>query len=123
MRLSDAIALGRHTIPEMRGDDLTACGIGMSLNAVGDPISYWSLYQRWPWLHSASVNCKQCQKLTYRAEIVWHSFDWHVMHDQTMTLDQLIDFIRSIEPPDPEESSEVKIKVEAVKAKTVAQGV
>jgi len=37
--------------------------------------------------------------------IIVHLFNYHVMTKKDWTMDQLIDWVRSVEPPDPEEDA------------------
>lgn len=118
MRLSEYILLGRHTIEKPKPNDITACAITMALNAAGrtctpsidDPNgfkAYESLIRQWPWLTKTAAQCPWCD-LDLSApdlgasQIVYHPFDIHVMSRKQITLEQMCDWIRSIEPPEPE---------------------
>lgn len=112
MRLSDAIALGR-TLAEPgvcvfilhRDSGTLACAIGMATLAVGCP--KFNYDQEWPWLCERTTGIRICKchiGLGYnsRACDIAHIFDLHVMGRGDWTLDRLIDYVRSIEPPEPE---------------------
>lgn len=127
MRLSDAIALGRTLIGSVKGclfekhgdGNLFGCALGMGVAAVGrqeqamergQDCSHEEPLSIWPWLEISDLVPKcGCSKkmLSYRvngfASIV-HMFDHHVGVD--MTMEQLIDYVRSVEPNEftPEET-------------------
>jgi len=122
MRLSEAIRLGSLLIPEPQMGELSKCALGMAAIAKGHQIQgdanreYEYFLQTWPWLKDVSIKCP-CSPCAARlgvvdedqcvledVQVVWHIFDEHVMHtlpsalSQHWTLEQLIDFIASIEP-------------------------
>jgi hypothetical protein len=121
MRLSEAIALGRTAIQPASGrvfnsDRTRGCAFGMAGAAIG---AKWSsavlehdTERAWPWLRGESIRPCKCphwrQSGTYLQAIA-HLFDAHLMQDrcywwdigeeaEPMTLDQLIDWVRSVEP-------------------------
>lgn len=109
MLLSDAIATGRVTMDTIAGGRLQTCVLGMALNAVGrsyysEPDGYSQLCYEWPWLHEKGF-CPACGEDQGKmgddyCHAIWHQFDYSVMAKGTMTLDQLIDWVRANEPPD-----------------------
>ena len=109
MRLSDAIALGRATVAQMKAADFSAGPLGMAANACGINDKYSGLEARWPWLRNSELECPissgrfWCRKQIALAAI-YHVFDEHVMYLHDWTLDQLIDWIRSVEPQEAEAS-------------------
>ena len=122
MRLSDAIAMGRVLViprPEVILIDREhGCALGMGLAGSGFLATdfdirgtkpYEALVKNWPWLESeaGSVPC-QCGFLgrTWHFDVIGHIFDSHVVGDGRWTLDQLIDWIRSVEPAEDCESKE-----------------
>lgn len=128
MRLSDAIRLGSLLVPEPQAGDINACAITMACKASGGVNNlYIHLAEQWPWLGTTLVPCPcgvehvimynghswTIDDLTGSA-IIFAPFDAHVMGDCTMTIDQLADWIRSIEPNEPTEET----KNEAVPAAT-----
>lgn len=101
MRLSDAIALGQHLIkrdPTTVLRDGCGCAIGMGLAAIGKTdarADYIVDHFPWVWKNNAFVEIsmmfsKVCQGL--------------------MTLDQLIDRVREMEPPELEESRQEEVE-------------
>jgi hypothetical protein len=123
MRLSEAIALGRTLIHPMPGfvldyAGLNGCALGMGYKASGGTekvhplectIGLEEVIRVWPWLENTikQLPCK-CESSLYNyAQVIGHLFDDHIM-DGTIdsgplpgdrwTLDQLIDWVRSVEP-------------------------
>lgn len=116
MRLSDAIAMGRVTVEEMQAADITKCALGMACNAVGlDPKmtgeDYEGVKAVWPWL--STIVTAPNGAPNYAITIIWRLFDGRVMAGR-MTLDQLIDWVRSVEPSEPEPQQEVVPELAAV---------
>lgn len=128
MRLSDAIAMGRTLVTPVTGiiDNLGGggCALGMAGRATGGfaanecGVQMEEVHKRWPWTASflredAPCKCYFWQK-TFElpagifSQAIAHLFDAHVMQDpqhqeascenETWTLDQLIDWVRSVEP-------------------------
>lgn len=111
MRLSDAMAMGRVTIENLESGQLRGCVLGMACNAVGiklinrQPLhAYADIYERWPWLYN---------RLIWRGaedEAMGHiytAFDREVMTG-LMTLDELIDWVHSVEPAEEEVSEQLQ---------------
>ena len=111
--LSVAILLGRHTIEHPNACDIEACAIPMALNAVGISSAgedvfdrlitpYHTLTDYWPWLCGKQIECPWCHTdigggAIMGAAVVFHPFDHHVSNGE-ITLEQMCDWIRSIEP-------------------------
>lgn len=95
MRLSDAIMMGS-MLCRMKMCDINACAIGVAATAVGIRKSnpsrsnerYDSISIQWPWL--ASNHNERMWEIT-------ELFDNKVSTSQ-MTIEQLVDHVRSIEP-------------------------
>jgi hypothetical protein len=118
MRLSDAIALGRTILEPVAGTFNDhhggGCAIGMAYEAIGKDFLV-SNVREWNWVHTVrgklpcsctrTCNCELCVQDPAISCIV-HLFDVHVMGKGDWTLDQLIDWVRSVEPP--EQVTEVK---------------
>jgi hypothetical protein len=98
MKLSDAIMLGAPITTAMPYH-LDNCAFGMALNAVGVPkcVELFAtgsnrqteLMARWPWL--GSWESEQWKDIV-------HMFNEDVCCDRSMTLEQLVDYVRAIEP-------------------------
>ncbi len=130
MRLSTPIALGRVTIPEMKSARLDSCALGMALNAMGKSTktasggdNYPELRAMWPWLDICPATVQCCEfhpKSDSNLEAVYRVFDSHVMalyEDRRWSLDQLIDWVRSVEPAEQEElTPQVDVEQELVTA-------
>lgn len=127
MRLSDAIALGRTLANGITADIFIhsqsgcACAIGMAQLASGrDSHSEKWVFASWAWLNERKVwGCPSCDCQYYCDGIDAIS---HVMGhvkgtteiltlvpafghcEENLSLDQLIDWVRSIEPPEIEQS-------------------
>jgi len=93
MKLSEAMMLGSTTC-KMLPADINSCALGCAGNAVGIPLCVareggWQRLQaiqdRWPWLSDSL------------SEVIWTLFDNHVCCGE-MTLEQLVDYVRSVEP-------------------------
>lgn len=93
MRLSEAINLGRSLIKHGNGSRTLSrgegCACGMGLAAVGESIgSKDTMAKHWPWV---------------TGDIWWAISDkYNSVFGGTETLDQLIDWVRSIEPAEEE---------------------
>lgn len=107
MRLSEAIAMGRVLVDRMEVAALHGCALGMALKAVGGITTiegYERVRREWPWVMTAQYHCQNCateDKFKFSGSVIYRAFDQHVMTDKTMTLDQLIDWVRSVEPEEP----------------------
>lgn len=122
--LSEAIALGRTIIKPIVGGCETAggipgengCVLDMAVAAVGgrtwhDAISYWS----WLGEQNPDANTVSTMGPTFYWSII-HKFDRDVMLRGDMTLDQLIDWVRSIEPQESSVESRLPLTKEMVLA-------
>jgi hypothetical protein len=133
MQLSTAIFMGRHTIERPIPGCIDACAIPMALNSIGVKMDFsssetvWMCYramgEHWPWLNKMEGNSFPfCESGGFNTHfgagssvcgLVPHVFDFHVSEGQ-ITLEQMCDFIRSIEPPedtDPaDEQPEITLK-------------
>jgi len=122
MRLSDAIAMGRMIISPRSGSgetETTGCALSMAAAAVGlkkdGNRSRWQRSsEEWAWL----VGCCQSLPCGCAANEAWqddkcyfwaiiHVFDTHVEFHRDWTLDQLIDWVRSVEPAESEEGEQI----------------
>jgi hypothetical protein len=115
MRLSEAIATGRVTIEKWIAGEIEGCALGMAANGAGIEINYAVVERQWPWLkwvHPGGCPAWPCaENGEYNREdylnLIGHIFDEHVLMDehptnQPWTLDQLIDWVRSVEPAEKE---------------------
>jgi hypothetical protein len=139
MRLSDAIATGRVLlIPTVHylvtPDGSGGCALGMALRAMGETRKtmikpsfkifdivvdeggedYTLVSKYWPWTDAKakSIPCiETCQmeEGDDMQDLIVHIFDSHVGID--WTLDQLIDWVRSVEPEEPLPLREVDVAV------------
>ena len=99
MRLSEAMMLGSTTC-KMEAGDWNSCALGCALNAEGvrqyaGRDGYGRSIEtndRWPWIWGLIDD-----EGTTFAEQIWTRFDFQVC-DGRMTLEQLVDYVRSIEP-------------------------
>jgi hypothetical protein len=119
MKLSEAIRLGSLLVPNPEEGWLGGCAITMALKAVSRfdmATAYEILPDEWPWLKSVrplsiKCPCPPCPVLLpvyligeggFRdpySSLLFHAFDVHVCEGE-MSIEQLADFIASIEPPD-----------------------
>lgn len=98
MKLSDSIILGSTTC-KLKVGDLNVCAVGAAANAVGLPLMKNSrdfsrleaVYNYWPWLYGDNSS-----GLRHMGEIAY-LFDGQVCRGE-MTLEQLADYVRTIEP-------------------------
>lgn len=126
LQLSEAMMAGSVLVRPQAGnlhtDNGGACAIGMAELACGkkttsfggyanDHFALWSMTEAgklWPWLLTPIVpehiNCciwgGTLAKYPY-AMLIAHLFDYHVMgfQEKQWSLEQLVDYVRSIEPP------------------------
>lgn len=109
MKLSEAMMLGSVTCKMERGN-WEACGLGCAGNALGIAAGDGSnsfgnprvqaIFQQWPWLRPASVfgnACLETESLPYFGGKIARLFDEEVATGK-MSLEQLVDYVRSIEP-------------------------
>lgn len=105
MRLSDAIAMGRVLVSELKAGSMDGCVLGMAAKAIGTPTSgnmgdcFSKLERQWPWLRNEVPEGVVSTAGNWTGAI-WYRFDIEVMIERTLTLDQLIDWVRTIEPPE-----------------------
>lgn len=110
MRLSEAMMLGSTTCRMIAGD-INSCALGAALNAVGFPAidhnvggsyaRYDELRRLWPWLERGGYrdsHFAMCSGLS----AIYDMFDWQVCRGK-MTFEQLVDYVRSIEPDETDE--------------------
>lgn len=98
MKLSEAMMLGSATCKMVAGD-WNSCALGAAANAIGIPQSKvlfgvgrgHAIRAAWPWLET-----RQPSELLSISEIVFR-FDNEVCEGK-MTFEQLVDYVRSIEP-------------------------
>lgn len=115
MRLSDAIALGRVTVTKLVASWLDGCALGMAANAVGCERNYIDINKVWPWLYNGGdFQCPKCHRLPdCGMNTIAHFFDTHVMNSKNATIEELCDWVRSIEPAEPIEVSAEQPEVQA----------
>jgi hypothetical protein len=115
MRLSTAIALGRTILRPAFGsfsNGEEGCALGMAAEAanIETPDGQYigkSFSGLWPWMLRDTFDCPcDCPRLDGRkappTETIIHLFDFHVMTLRDWTLDQLIDWVRLVEPQEAE---------------------
>jgi hypothetical protein len=108
MLLSTAIALGRHLIDKPDGYSYCKCAIGMGLAAIGREFHQSGrdssglsaknyALQEWPWLKTREVPTIQRDgKTCPGVQAITRAF--FAVERGEYTLDQLIDWVKSIEP-------------------------
>lgn len=117
MRLSEAIALGRVLLTPIPGNyfsgDNSGCALGMGLAGVGcksrdTAVIEKDLDKHWSWMNNRipSLPCGCVSTNFDIATNIVHLFDEHVCGNKDWTLDQLIDWVRSVEPAEPEIESD-----------------
>jgi hypothetical protein len=119
MRLSDAIALGRTLLKPKAYQTIhngEGCALGMAMASLGcrshaEAQKKCSSTTGWKWVRK-DVDVPPCScdpeydrilafDLNHQAYIA-HLFNEHVCGAEDWTLDQLIDWVRSVEPAEPE---------------------
>jgi hypothetical protein len=124
--LSDLIRKGSTMIvsePHVRWDDGKGCAIGMAEIALGLP-RFERLCFGYNERHAANIECQPgfewlqtkyflktpCGCLSHSStpalNIIAHIFNMHVHGDHSWTLDQLIEWVRSVEPSETAEPVE-----------------
>jgi hypothetical protein len=122
MRLSDAMMLGSTTC-KMVAAEINTCALGAALNAMGFPnidkkdlsqVRYDELRRLWPWLANEEYEDRDGYSST-GLRAVYSRFDFLVCAGK-MTFEELVDYVRSIEPPEPEEQieEEQELAVESI---------
>jgi hypothetical protein len=136
MRLSEAILLGSATLTAtpyrvMDGDG-GGCALGMGFCAVGARTEWEAVAMsrkgQWIWLKEPFTDSVPCGcpddnawlgmaraigKYDHRA-VLAHIFNEHVCGDNTWTLEQLVDWVRSVEPAESVETHAGKIIDESI---------
>lgn len=116
MRLSDEIMLGatleRHIAgqgPIREGDG--GCALQLACLARGDQKKKWSLatFSAHPWT-SQNRKCPACVTTSTARYVIYHLNDQHAW-----TIEQIADWVRSVEPAEPEAESPVTREVEVVR--------
>lgn len=120
MKISTAIALGRHLIKPLAGIHLTVngrsgCAWGMVNKAVPEEFVLMSNRAKYTRAtlpcecrngNEAIGSCMRVQPIydfNNLSNIIVHLFNDHVMTKKDWTMDQLIDWVAANEPADPEE--------------------
>ena len=109
MRLSDAIRLGSLLVENPEALNLSSCALGMAIRASGISSTRFrdqelvALWERYPWAKTTHAPCPICNADLTFGSLVFHPFDYHVMglndpKNVTMTIEQLADFVDSIDP-------------------------
>lgn len=108
MRLSEAINLGRHLItlsPWVWSRGNRGCAICMGVAAIGK-MAEWELdrnkrFEYWPWLMNTAPHSEALNRTeeTFSSRVSWMARE---VKDGNMTLDMLIDWVRSVEPAEKE---------------------
>jgi hypothetical protein len=131
MRLSDAIAMGRVLIQLDPGyflnlDCTKGCAIGMGLAAVdgrATGANFSRMRELWPWLHEKRTEAlpisgvKSSNGWLFKDEIGHYA---NLVFVGRMTLEELIDYVRSVEPAEEDSTpscSTSPLDVEASLAK------
>jgi hypothetical protein len=100
MRLSEAMMLGAATC-KMEPGDIRSCAIGAGLNAEGDQSfaigRYFAASRIWPWLGELKTLRGDRFLVPDMMGRITRRFDDEVCYGE-MTLEQLVDYVRSIEP-------------------------
>lgn len=119
MRLSDAIAMGQGLVGKWEVGDIRHCALGMACNAIG--MSHWlegdgdyvAIRSNWPWTEQyvqhpfREEDWKEYEAL----ELIYTLFDEKVMTGG-MTLNRLIDWVRSVEPPEETATESCPVQIE-----------
>jgi hypothetical protein len=124
MRLSEAIALGRMLLsPKVAGKGSTlncgpneGCALDMALAALGVESNSWCDAKRhWNWLNKTANNSMNTWAFT-----VGIKFDMQVLFSKSMTMDEFIDWVRSIEPNEDSPEVDSQIQTPALQAEEIA---
>ena len=133
MKLSDAIATGRVLLRARPGIFVagnSGCALGMAYKASGlvardKTVGYTmeDCFKAWPWTMQSlkTVPCT-CGIEDYNpGQAITHLFDTHVMQPKewgvkAWTLDQLIDWVRSVEPAEDTPGSDVALAATEARA-------
>jgi len=130
MRLSDAIALGRTLLTPYAGVieyNGKGCAIGMGLKACGKSANVHDALTDagWGWTgnfnipHPMPCGCTRYEVnigMNHGGSLIAHLFDFHVFGKRDWTLDQLIDWVRSVEPAEATPQTEQAVAESRVHA-------
>lgn len=114
LRLSEAILLGSTSVRPLAGHmikfqngETFGCALGMACTSAAVPFfKSQKIYDEWPWLREWFTLPCCCGSGGYFAcSVIVHIFDCHVMevNKPHWTLEQLVDWVRSVEPPEPDQ--------------------
>jgi hypothetical protein len=117
MRLSDAMMLGSTTVQMVPGD-IRSCALGAAGNAVGilrdEYRRLGRIQMEWPWLmNEIPKEVREAAPTPILAlpgyggfgRAITRTFNGPVC-DGTITFEQLVDWVRSVEPDEPVEATE-----------------
>jgi hypothetical protein len=118
LHLSDAVRLGSFLVADPAAGDVERCAITMVLKAIGalpenlydcrsyrgDLCNQWNtlaypeltLRGAYPWIDGTFL-CRWCGEELTGECVVWHPFDWHVMHGP-VPLDDFCHWLQFIDP-------------------------
>jgi hypothetical protein len=114
MKLSDAILLGS-TMHKLDPACWDGCLLGVSVRAVGATSNFFNdeAQRRWPWMVGKKVAMPDFSRyphisLEFTQVISWLDVE---VNDGKVTLEQVVDWVRSVEP---EESKPAEVECEAL---------
>lgn len=120
MQLSESMGMGRVLLKPrpfllLTDDGTGGCALGMAGKATGTQCTFDGIAERWPWLVDVfkTPQCPVCQE-PYVAYfiLIGHIFDHHVMVQKDWNFDQLIDWVRSVEPPEETATESYPVQIE-----------
>ena len=113
MKLSDAILIGSAVVKPRPGkvyfrDENSGCAIGMAVIGAGGKwirrgLDSVEFLHWWPWVHNFAKRPCPCQSVRPMARVrslIPHLFDQHVFGQRDWTIEQLAQWIATIEPPE-----------------------
>lgn len=114
MRLSEAILLGSVSVRPLAGHmikfengETFGCALGMACISAAVPVfKSKQIYDEWPWLQAVfALPCCCGGDVFLASSVIVHIFDYHIMgsYHPYWTLEQLVDWVRSVEPPEPDQ--------------------
>ena len=134
MKLSDAILIGSAIVKPRPGkvyrpEENSGCAIGMAVIGAGGKwiqrgLDSVEFLHWWPWVNNSVKRPCRCQSVRPVARVgslIPHLFDRHVFGQCDWTIEQLAEWIATIEPPEQDLTFPPDVPIDVVRTRCVAR--
>ena len=134
MKLSDAILIGSAVVTPRPGkvyfrDENSGCAIGMAVIGAGGKwiqrgLDSVEFLHWWPWVHNFAkrpCHCQSVKPIARVGSLIPHLFDQHVFGQRDWTIEQLAQWIATIEPPEQDLTFPSDVPIDVVRTRCAAR--